>query len=287
MKEILLELGLSQEESISEYAPRVRDRDDIKVMKCQNSGVIFLARSDHMELTHYRDKGDHRLITTERSIVSPSMLDDARRRHECFGSLIVGKKWLDVGCGDGLLFDEMAGSPSSATGVEPNSLQRTSASERGHTVVDGVEKLGNDKFDIITLFHVFEHLTDPIKFLRELKSHLEPGGTLLLEVPHARDFLLETLQCEPFKQFTLWSEHLILHTRESLRRFLQSSDFSDITIRGHQRYPLSNHLYWLKSGKPGGHDIWSQLNSGDLANSYEQMLQSIDQTDTLVAYVNH
>ena len=59
------------------------------------------------------------------------------------------------------------------------------------------------------------------KILKEFKTHLNPGGILIVEVPHAKDFLLSNLKNEDFKNFTLWSQHLILHTRESLQRFLQ------------------------------------------------------------------
>ena len=87
-----------------------------------------------------------------------------------------------------------------------------------------------------------------------------------------------------FKNFTLWSQHLVLHTRESLFRFLQSVGFVQINIKGVQRYPLSNHMYWLANGKPGGHkSSLSLIESKSLNNEYEKALAKIDATDTLVA----
>ena len=113
-----------------------------------------------------------------------------------------------------------------------------------------------------------------------LRSH----GSLILEVPHASDILLSQLETDAFKRFTLWSQHLILHTRESLRRLLQAGGFSNIVIEGVQRYPLSNHLNWLSQGKPGGHkSVLSALDTPELKMAYEAALRKIDATDTLVA----
>ena len=106
-----------------------------------------------------------------------------------------------------------------------------------------------------------------------------------MEVPHANDFLLKSfLSCDYYKFFSLWSQHLVLHTRNSLTTFLQAVGFDIELITGVQRYPLSNHLNWLANGKPGGH-------KGDLANledpilnkHYEAALNKIDATDTIVA----
>ena len=68
-----------------------------------------------------------------------------------------------------------------------------------------------------------------------LKDKILPGGMILVEVPHAKDFLLSTLNNEDFKNFSLWSQHLILHTRESLHKMLDYAGFKKIQIA---RIPL-------------------------------------------------
>ena len=47
------------------------------------------------------------------------------------------------------------------------------------------------KFDSIFLFHVFEHLVNPIEVLTQLESKLKKNGNLIIEVPHANDLLLK------------------------------------------------------------------------------------------------
>ena len=57
-----------------------------------------------------------------------------------------------------------------------------------------------------------------------------------------------------------------------------------IAIEQFQRYPLSNHLYWLSQGKPGGHKLWSFLDSPILKQTYADSLARIGQCDTLIGW---
>jgi hypothetical protein len=135
------------------------------------------------------------------------------------------------------------------------------------------------------MFHVLEHLPDPLPILKTLRDITGPSqGVLVVEVPHARDFLINEVHCQPFIDFTLWSQHLVLHTRESLKRLLQAAGFNDVSIYGLQRYGLANHLTWLSKGKPGGHKgPLSHFENPALSNAYHSALASKDNTDTLIA----
>jgi len=191
---------------------------------------------------------------------------------------------LDFGTGAGAILDLLAPVAAEAVGIEANRLQREQIARRGHQIFGNLESLGNRQFDCITLFHVFEHLHQPIELLARLRDHLADGGTLVVEVPHARDLLIDTLDCEAFRAFTFWSEHLILHTRHSLETFIRAAGFGQIGVVGYQRYPLSNHLHWLRHGQPGGHREWAFLGDPDLDRAYAGTLKGVDRTDTLIAY---
>ena len=145
--------------------------------------------------------------------------------------------------------------------------------------------LPEPKIDTVFLFHSFEHFNNPISILQSIYKSLKPGGDIIIEVPHAKDILLNELYIEEFKKFTLWSQHLILHTRESLKKMISSAGFDVIKVDGVQRYPLSNHIHWMHSKKPGGHKSkLSSIDNTDLTKAYEMSLQRLDATDTLVAY---
>lgn len=133
------------------------------------------------------------------------------------------------------------------------------------------------------MFHVLEHIPYQIETLKVLKSKLKNKGKIIIEVPHAEDFLILQEELKEFKNFTFWSEHLILHTRKSLKTVLLKSGFKNIKIHYYQRYNFSNHLGWFLKRKPGGHNFYKGIVSDELNSSYSENLKKIGQTDTLIA----
>lgn len=284
IKSLLIELGISTEDSIAPYFPRVRDRNDVSVLKCKKSGVIFLSRSDHMDIAHYKETENFTYWGAEnRRAALEAGSEDAQRRSEQFKDIIANKKWLDVGTGAGGILDLWAPFALKTAAVEPQGSVRKSLRELGYAVYPSVEDVAEGDLDVVTLFHVLEHFTEPIDTLKSIKSKMAKGGKIIVEVPHARDILISFFENDAFKSFTFWSEHLILHTRESLSAFLKAAGFSGIVITGFQRYPLANHLYWLARGKPGGQVAWAELRTEKLERAYSDMLSDIDKTDTLIA----
>src|SRR5210317_166378 len=97
----LCDLGVCDEKSIESYYPRVRDREDISVMRCKKSGVIFTSTSEHMDLSHYADKKEFphywKEENREKALID-SFADNSRRKDQ-FLPLISNKAWLDVGTG--------------------------------------------------------------------------------------------------------------------------------------------------------------------------------------------
>lgn len=281
---LLIELGLSDEDSVKAYFPKTRDRDDVSVLKCEKSGVLFLNRVDHLKQDYYQSKSMASYWNKEtREAAIQSTVEDDTRRAGQIKTLIAKKDWLDVGTGAGGILNLLSGSAKSVSAVEPQADMRSMIAKDGFKVYGDIAELPDEAFDFITLFHVFEHIVEPMQALKVLKQKLRPGGELLLEVPHARDVLLSTYDLESFKGFTFWSEHLILHTRQSLEKMLTLHGFKQIAIKGFQRYPLANHLYWLARGKPGGHEQWNSFRDVAVESAYAKLLAELDQTDTLIA----
>ena len=282
--ELLCDWGICDKKSIETFYPKVRDRDDISVMRCKKSGVIFTSTSEHMSLSHYTKKNnlDYWKAENRKKALLDSLTDDERRKKQ-FQSLIKNKKWLDIGSGLGGTLDLLSPFAKKIVAVEPQPKALKLLKKEKYDAYQDISKVPFNNFDVITLFHVFEHLTEPLETLKLTYSKLQPGGKIIIEVPHASDFLFSFLDCEEFKKFTFWSEHLILHTKDSLKVFLKKAGFKNITITGFQRYPLANHLYWLKEKKPGGHIKWSILKNDELDNAYSNSLKKLNMTDTLIA----
>jgi len=265
------------------FYSRVRDRDDVSVLRDPVTDVIVLSGCEHMSIGYYAAKPELAGHQVHGEVVKSTGLPDDLRRAEEFGALLHGKRWLDFGCGLGGLLHAVQGRPAKAWGLEPSQERATIASAQGHDILGHLDQVPTQSLDIITMFHVLEHLTSPLQTLIQIRDRLCPGGALLIEVPHARDALFTLYDCEAFKRFTFWSEHLVLHTRQSLSILLEHAGFSQIEVSSKQRYPLSNHLHWLAQHQPGGHDAWALLNSASLHSEYEAALSRIDRTDTLLA----
>jgi len=282
---LLFDLGISSPEDLELYYPKTRDRNDVSVYRCRRSEVLVLSDIRHMSLEHYREKDEfvfgekHNRLSATRAA-----LEDSESRAAEIRPLILNKRWLDVGAGHGGILDMLAPMAECVTAVEPQNIALDGLREAGYSGYANIQEI-KGTYDTITLFHVFEHLPEPLEMLKTLRRLLAPGGVIYLEVPHARDFLLTHLDCAQFRAFTLWSEHLILHTRQSLAAFVKAGGFNEFQIIGKQRYPLANHLYWLAKGKPGGHRQWSHLRSQALDSAYEQTLSRIDRTDTLTVII--
>ena len=150
-------------------------------------------------------------------------------------------------------------------GVELESRLRSHFQNHGLTVYQNVSKIPKnirgEGYNIITMFHVLEHIPDPRSILIELSEMLADAEQIIVEVPNANDALLTLYQSEAFSHFTYWSYHLFLYTAKTLQMLFDQMNLKVNYIKQIQRYPLSNHLYWLVNGKPGGHQKWHFLDS--------------------------
>lgn len=139
--------------------------------------------------------------------------------------------------------------------------------------------------DILTMFHVLEHLDNPVEMLEKMKSLLKPDGVMIIEVPNADDALLSLYENVSFADFTFWSAHLYLYTNATLKSLIAKVGLKTRFVGQIQRYPLSNTLYWLAKGKPGGHKNWSMLSNERLDREYEAQLARLGIADTIMAVV--
>ena len=284
--ESLEQFGFVSENTVSLFSSVTRDNTSLDVWRDEISEVVFIR--DHyvgdQAYTSSEYVKDTPVDEQPRSFEDQRNLD---RRLSAFKHYTWGKDICDFGCGAGLFIDAVMNDCSSVIGVELQTRHLDVLKRRGVPCTDSLDEIADSSLDCIVSFHVIEHLPDPLEILNRLKDKLRPGGLLIVEVPHARDILLSgPIASESFKKFTLWSQHLLLHTRDSLGAFLSHAGFKNILIKGIQRYPLSNHLFWLAHNRPGGHvGMLAELESSELYEAYVASLARIDRTDTLVAIV--
>ncbi|MEM7379671.1 MAG: class I SAM-dependent methyltransferase [Bacteroidota bacterium] len=96
------------------------------------------------------------------------------------------KSLLDYGAGTGdfLLAAQNAG--WEVSGIEPNSRARKNAEQKGIELHQDLSAVSDKSFEVITLWHVLEHLPDLQKAISEIKSLLSDDGFLIVAVPNFR-----------------------------------------------------------------------------------------------------
>jgi len=189
---------------------------------------------------------------------------------------------LDFGSGRGEMLQALHQS-FNVTGLEPESEARIQCQSNGYLVFDSWDSINSlaTKFDLVTMFHVIEHLYSPHEELARVHKGLKSGGLLVIETPNSNDALLTLYNSESFSNFTYWSHHPMLHSHTSLQLLVESCGFRVIQNVGHQRYNLANHLYWLTAGKPGGHEVMKNLFSENTNLAYAIDLEKIGKSDTI------
>ena len=110
---------------------------------------------------------------------------------------------MDIGTGSGGILDELSVLASGTVAVEPQKVARESLKKIGYDVYSSIEEVVGSDFEIVTLFHVFEHFTDPLDELRSISKKIVSGGKIIIEVPHADDFLLSWINIK--KRFSFGS----------------------------------------------------------------------------------
>lgn len=256
------------------YSETTRDLH-IVVYRDPDSEVIF-----H---DHYVGQDAYKMgIYQEQFPVFPMEdLRDTKRRFSMTKEWLRGKRLVDLGCGSGSFLAAASSTVGDCAGIELDQVRGLECKRQGISVFESIKQMPW-KPDVVIMFHVLEHLPDPLRSLDEIWESLAEEGLLILEVPHARDLLQTSMQSQAFRNFTLWSQHIVLHTRESLKRLLKAARFEVKEILGVQRYPLSNHLEWLAHGTPGGHRGTLKVIDEWAADMYAAGLTQIDRTDTLV-----
>ncbi|MFH4963823.1 class I SAM-dependent methyltransferase [Gaetbulibacter sp. M235] len=102
-----------------------------------------------------------------------------------------GKSLLDFGCGTGDFLQIAKDGGWEVYGIEPNDEARKIANKKTENSVFNSEnllKLENSRFDVITLWHVLEHLPNLNEHISIFKKLLKPKGTLIIAVPNFKSY---------------------------------------------------------------------------------------------------
>ena len=139
---------------------------------------------------------------------------------------------LEIGCDEGDFTGQL---DAELWGVEPQPDAAAIAAARLHRVLVGRYAAVRDAlpagyFDLVVCNDVIEHMADHQGFLRDVRTHLAPGGVLVGSVPNMRHYraLFELLVLRDWhyrESGVLDRTHLRWFTARSLRRALEEAGF--------------------------------------------------------------
>lgn len=106
----------------------------------------------------------------------------------------------------------------------------------------------SEKYNIVTMFHLLEHIIEPVIFLKKVKGLLNENGVLVVELPNYNNIMMSA--SEEFKRFFFIRDHISYYTPDRLRYVLEQAGFEIEILKGIQLYGLENHMNWLINKRP-------------------------------------
>ncbi len=148
------------------------------------------------------------------------------------------KSLLDIGAGTGDFILETKNNGWNVYGVEPNLKAQKKAAQKGLRLETSLTDLGKAKFDVITLWHVLEHLPNLSEQIKTITSLLKDNGTLVIAVPNFRSY-----DAQKYKSF--WAafdvpRHLWHFSRKSIPLL-----FSEYGLKVTNTQPMLFDAYYV------------------------------------------
>lgn len=98
------------------------------------------------------------------------------------------QKILDIGCGTGDFLFRANQEGWKVFGFEPNEKAKAISKSKNINLIDDLDSFEKHTFDVITMWHVLEHVPDLDKQIKQIKSLLKPNGILIIAVPNFKSY---------------------------------------------------------------------------------------------------
>ena len=251
------------------------------IVKCRQCGLVYTnPRLDGAQILDsyvavedplYLEEREGRVLTFERHLRPLEKIKPPPGR------------LLDVGAYTGVFVEIAARHGWDAWGVEPSHWAVGEARARGLQMLEGTldsAELQSDAFDVVTMWDVIEHLTDPFRELQNAHRVLKPGGLLVV---HTMD--IDSLFARIMRSRWPWlmEMHIYFFSHRTLRAMLEKARFRTLGSKAQGRYLRLGYFATRVGallGKPAGRALgglvwWMRLsqvpipiNLGDLFTVY-------------------
>lgn len=168
-------------------------KQGFEMQECSNCGFVFTSpRPQNADLGKFYESDEYiSHSNTKKGVVSrlyQSVRNKTlRQKLELISSRQAKGSLLDIGCGTGEFLNVMKTAGWNVRGIEPGDKAREAAKQNYQLDVQPEEALANvtpGSMDVITMWHVLEHVPDLHGRLNELASILKQDGLLIVAVPN-------------------------------------------------------------------------------------------------------
>mgnify|MGYP003652955407 CR=1 FL=1 len=254
------------------YYGQIRGGDIESILECSDCGVRYLKNMREYDYSDgYRDEvGADDISRHIYGMLGIASMSDMK-----------GKTVLDVGCSDGDYMKIVSRHAKEVTGIEPNDRQREANPFTVYSSLSDALDIHSGKIDVVTMWHVIEHVQDPVEFLFEVSQLLTPNGKIYLSTPNLDDVLMKLLDGD-FAKFFYRAWHTHYYHTDSLFNLAIHSGLNPLVIQNKHSFGIGNVLGWLKDKKPCGQGISVEPNQTEQIDHYfRSWIEHIGFGDTL------
>lgn len=212
------------------------------IVQCKQCGLVYtnprwlggkiLNSYEAVEDPLYQEEREGRVLTFQRHLQPLQAITGPPN----------GRRLLDVGCYTGIFVEIAAAAGWDAWGVDPSSWAVDEARKAGLQIVEGTlasSGFPNQHFDVITMWDVIEHVSDPAAELREAHRLLCPGGILVV---HTMDIDSLFARLMGHRWPWLMEMHLFFFSQRTLKQMVEKIGYQVIHSSPQGRYTRLGYL---------------------------------------------
>jgi len=214
------------------------DEAPFKVLQCRKCSLVFVyPHPVPSALTGHYDEGYYAEWVGKQKEKRTRMWKNRLDKVQKFRS---GGRLLDVGCGEGAFLDIAQKNGWEISGTELSSYAARYAANILDTDIFCGElleaRLPEDSFDVVTMWHVLEHVTDPTRYFADIQRILRSDGLLVIAIPNVNDLIMQiAYRIIKRRKMKLFSKdekevHLFHFSPKTIKAYLDKTGFDCLKI---------------------------------------------------------
>jgi len=199
--------------------------NDLPMRCCLKCGLVWRENFDIL-INHYQLKE----IDLSKEKIQSRMLN-SKNRINTFKHYADLNNLCDIGTGEGVFLKALNDyGYKNIFGIEPNIKNKEFVKINNLKIINGVisdikKIICENNIHTITMFHLIEHLCNPLESLNLIFESLNKGDKLIIETP---DFEAYTIKRVNYKHKLIYSEHLFYFNQKNIRLLLEKIGFKII-----------------------------------------------------------